>query len=303
MYVRSLIKSHVRVLVYTLKTFFHKDKYIVLKATVKIFKGKMEHYNWGDDMNCYMVKMLSGKDVLLLPPPESKLLHFFPLESYLAIGSTVTIFSLDHTTVWGAGIINSNKIHQIKGKPSRICAVRGPLTRKVLIEKGYDCPEVYGDPILLLSRFYQPKEREIKHEIGVIPHYIDKSQSIIRELRTLGVKIIDVQEYNHWSDFVDEICSCKYILSSSLHGLIVAESYSVPSVWVGFSEYIDGWEFKFHDYYLSIHKAGAEMLPLTKAEDVFSEFVTNQFLRWQKGEIDLDLLLSACPFYNNPNSK
>ncbi|MFQ8823549.1 MAG: polysaccharide pyruvyl transferase family protein [[Ruminococcus] lactaris] len=41
-----------------------------------------------------------------------------------------------------------------------------------------------------------------------------------------------MSKYENWTDIIDLICSCKMVLSESLHGLIVAESYSIPSVWV-----------------------------------------------------------------------
>lgn len=273
----------------------HSDQYILVKAPIKFSKGKLVHFNWGDDMNYYLVEMLSGKKVLHLP--DSMLLRKIPVESFLVVGSTVTFYSLDHVTIWGTGIINNHQIPYITGRPTNICAVRGPLTRTALIEKGYDCPEVYGDPILLISQLYKPNIKKSQYEYGIIPHYTDKNNPTIRELQDKGFKVIDIQEYNRWQDFVDDIYQCKYILSSSLHGLIVAESYSIPSVWVGFTDYIDGWDFKFKDYYLSLQKEDVQMVSVSKAEDVYSEQVLNKLKTWKKGLIDLDLLLSSCPFY------
>lgn len=60
-----------------------------------------------------------------------------------------------NTEVWGAGIISENSL--LKEKPSKVYAVRGPLTRQRLIKEGIDCPEIYGDPALLIPYYYRPK--------------------------------------------------------------------------------------------------------------------------------------------------
>ena len=39
------------------------------------------------------------------------------------------------------------------------------------------------------------------------------------------ILVIDLSNYRHWHDIIDQICSCQAILSSSLHGLIIAEAY------------------------------------------------------------------------------
>src|SRR5699024_7687362 len=52
-------------------------------------------------------------------------------------------------------------------------------------------------------------------------------------------------------EVVKQICSCEYILSTSLHGLIVAHAYSIPALWLK-KGYIDTDGFKFKDYFSSV---------------------------------------------------
>lgn len=268
-------------------------KYLPIKASMFFSKGNVKPFNWGDDMNYYLTNLMSKKKFLHIQ--ESKMLKLCSIDSYLIVGSTITFYSLDHVTIWGAGIINDHESDRISGEPKKICAVRGPLTRDILIRRGYNCPDIYGDPILLLPMFYTPKVKGEKHRIGLVPHFTDKNLPIIQEINSKDIHIIDVQNYGQWDDFVDQICSCRYIVSSSLHGLICAEAYGIPSIWVGFSDYIDGWEFKFLDYYMSINKPNTTMEMVKEKGDI-ERLVSTKLKNWHPGEIDLSRLLEACPF-------
>jgi pyruvyltransferase len=71
------------------------------------------------------------------------------LKNYLVIGSTIDLLCKDNTEVWGAGIIYGEQV--LKIKPKKVFAVRGPLTRKVLLDNGVDCSAVFGDLALLFQ--------------------------------------------------------------------------------------------------------------------------------------------------------
>lgn len=135
--------------------------------------------------------------------------------------------------VLGAGIMRETD--RFKLNKNKILAVRGKLTEKIL---GIDCG-VYCDPALLLPLIYNPKVK-VKHEVGIVEHYIDKGL-----YKGKGYKI-DV--FLNWKDFIKEIKSCKKIISSSLHGCIIAEAYGKPVEWIKLSNNVLGNGFKFRDY-------------------------------------------------------
>lgn len=153
---------------------------------------------------------------------------------FVGVGSVMTAVR-PGDTVWGTGCIRDKVLE----KPGvNFLAVRGRLTRERIV--GSPVPEVYGDPALLLPLIYDPVV-EVKHDVGVVPHYIDKDVKDIHQGH-----VIDIQA--DWQTVVREIKSCRSIISSSLHGLIIAEAYGIPVTWVKYSDNVIGGEFKFRDY-------------------------------------------------------
>lgn len=150
----------------------------------------------------------------------------------LGIGSIISWALQKNDVVWGSGLIE-NSIQRI---PScTILALRGKLTAKNINSK---C-DFFSDPAILLPLIYNP-DIEKQHDIGIIEHYVD-----VGLYHGKGKKISVTQ---HWTRFIDDIKSCSFILSSSLHGLILAESYGIPCQRLKLSDKIIGGDFKFNDY-------------------------------------------------------
>jgi pyruvyltransferase len=237
-----------------------------------------EGRNWGDALSPYLVRLLSGKEVVL----RTGLHH----RRFLAIGSILGDAN-DHAEVWGSGFIREND--RVLGVPRKVHAVRGPLTRDLLLRQGVDCPEVYGDPALLLPRFFNP-EVEQRYAVGIIPHYIDKGHPwLSRFVHDPQVRIIDIEA--GIEDFVRDVKSCEVILSSSLQGLICADSYGVPNVWIQLTENVVGGDFKFRDYRHSIG-AGDPACSTITAEAKLSKVA--ECAEPHELRVDLKKLMLAC---------
>ena len=164
------------------------------------------------------------------------------------IGSIINFISGGESVVWGAGLKNE-KVDMLTDRRRKVSldvrAVRGPKTREELVKAGFDCPEVYGDPALLLPLFYKPEVQRQEGKITLIPHYTkleDYKYSPFNILSTVT---------NDWKHFIDEIYSSECIISSSLHGLILGEAYGVPSVMLW--DEADS-KFKYEDYYASTNR-------------------------------------------------
>jgi len=273
-----------------LKEFVYKIAYYIKYLFLEIFtncyvvhgyfplnnKGKVGLYNLGDDLNLYLIALIANARII--PYQYSILSHVLHKRRYSCIGSIIAS-SDKYTIIWGSGAIE-NRLN-VNFDFLKICSVRGPLTRQLLLNSGYECPQSYGDPALLVSKYYKPFV-EKKYKIGIIPHYIDLSTEYLSLYSDIpSVKIINLHNYKDWRIVINEILSCEFIISSSLHGIIISDSYNIPNVWCKFSMNIYGDDFKYKDYFYSVSRN-----PIV--------FIFDKYY-------DLDYLLSLKTNYSIPN--
>jgi len=161
----------------------------------------------------------------------------------LTIGSILDLVSQDYSGyVVGSGLMYDADRHFPSAK---ILAVRGALTRD-RVGAPKDTP--LGDPGLLVPKIYKKRKLKI-YTLGLVPHYVDKHDERIREIFDRypdKIKIIDIQQKPE--NAISDIDQCEFILSSSLHGLITADSLGIPGGWILLSDKVAGEGFKFRDY-------------------------------------------------------
>lgn len=156
-----------------------------------------------------------------------------------AIGSVITAAKSD-MVIWGSGVHYEYSVMPKVNLDVR--AVRGPLSRQKLIESGFSCPEYYGDPALLLPLFYIPNT-EKQYEYTIIPHFF-RDEAIDGKYKANQISTLT----SDWKGFIDRLASSKYVISGSLHGIIIAEAYGIPAILINL---LDGDMFKYQDYYYS----------------------------------------------------
>jgi pyruvyltransferase len=240
--------------------------------------------NFGDALTPWLIRKITGRYPVFAAPDD-------PLNKYLVAGSIIE-YATATTIVWGAGLMNRDDWID---PATKIYAVRGPLTRQRALECGADCPSVYGDPALLLPRFYTPQEPKHRSRIGVVPHYFDKPTLSAYWQPSAECKLIDIQ--GPVESVIDEIVGCEHILSSSLHGLIVAHAYGVPAMWVKFGDKLLGDGSKFKDYLRSIGQPADQPEPL----DIWT-FGPEKLLSGipeAPRHLDTSALWESCPFRIN----
>lgn len=193
-------------------------------------------------------------------------------ERLAAVGTIAHGLRNGRAHVWGAGLDEAVS----PGRPGEpwsappdtelhVHAARGPMTAAAFRRQGIPAPETFGDPVYLLDRIFPLGELEITHELGVIVHLselapepgapepgapesgAEAAPRLRPELARYRippafadrVRILDTTVAPSLEAFrrrLAEIAACRAILSTSLHGLVIAETYGRPSAWFGFRE-------------------------------------------------------------------
>lgn len=162
--------------------------------------------------------------------------------------NTISIGSIadkakENCLVLGSGVAWENTKLNPK---SKWVFVRGPLTRNCVIKSGGVCPEIYGDPALLLPNIIKTVNK--KHDLGIIPHM--KEYNLIKKLYPKH-NVINLNNPNP-IEVAQKIAECRQTISSSLHGIICSHAFGIPCAWVKFSNLIIGDDTKFKDHFLSL---------------------------------------------------
>lgn len=121
--------------------------------------GEMKRYknvpfNFGDELSAYIVSKALERQVIKADKNESGKL--------LSIGS-ILHHAKNNDVIWGSGINGKYINRKIKAHPLTILSVRGPLTRDILLKNSFKVPEIYGDPGILVSKYYTPKDAQKKN--------------------------------------------------------------------------------------------------------------------------------------------
>jgi hypothetical protein len=275
---------------------------IVKKLNLRIYWWRGKEFNFGDEVTPWLMQKMFD---IKLPKPCK--LGPGNNDVALAVGSIMRLSS-PNTYVWGSGIRNIDQSDFSKAR--KYCAVRGPFTRRQLLKLGFECPEVYGDPGLLLPKFYNPKQDKT-HKVGIIPHISEYDDLHGKYKNVKGIKIIDLRT-NNIESVVNEILSCDSTVSSSLHGVITSVAYNIPTRWLKFSNRITGDDIKFYDFFASLDPKllGTVHIKGGKANDVkgskfnpvvyskkclSSDYLNSIAIQYDHSNIDVDKLITACP--------
>jgi pyruvyltransferase len=197
--------------------------------------------NWGDGLAPYLLKRFSNfHDVQWAPPNEADVFTIGSILEHIPIESQAYVLGTGRLRPGSLLTLNQN-LH--------VMGYRGMLTANSI---GPTAP-VIGDPGLLADELVEPQSRD--YELGIVPHWSDKELG--KDPRFVGHKwsTLVINPRDHPLKVIRQIGSCKKIVSSSLHGLIVADAFGIPRRFERtplFDLVREGGLFKFEDYSSSI---------------------------------------------------
>ena len=202
--------------------------------------------NFGDVLSVNVVRsVVDSIDDAHVAPRASR-------GTYPRLGAVGSIMHMlpDGAVVWGSGV-NGKSLELPLPRELDVRAVRGPLTHRYLAEHGIMVPEVYGDPGLLLGRYWQHDRPDKREGVIMISNMNDRSDR--RDLID-GTQI--VSPLSSLRGIVQRIRGAELVVGSSLHAVVIAESFGVPARAV-LSEAEP--RFKYDDYYEGTGRSGVRL--------------------------------------------
>lgn len=243
------------------------------------WKCKTGSGNFGDEISVFITGQLINSDKYRLIFNKTNADY-----NLICIGS-YTAKARDNYYIFGSGV---RTLDQMKHYTNlNISAVRGPLTKKYFTDHGIKCPDIFGDPALLLRKYYKPHRiNNLEDKIGLIPHFTNMSKYTNMKL---DERFHLINPCSRWTDVVDQIYSCWAVVSSSLHGIICSDAYDIPNLWIDEFPLQEG-TFKFEDYFMSQKRNIVKISSLEEYDD--------NLLYTDGNKIDINRLIKAFPFSN-----
>ncbi|MGN1152904.1 MAG: polysaccharide pyruvyl transferase family protein [Candidatus Gastranaerophilaceae bacterium] len=220
------------------------------------------------------------------------------------------LYNQEPIRIWGSGFITSqNKFVKRKFnlpetyfRRFQAYAVRGLESRNRLEaiqnQKLNNVP--LGDPGLLASLLLK-KQPTKKYKIGIIPHHLELNMAEWNILKENIKDSVIIRVNDSPLKTIEMIAQCETIISSAMHGLIVADSFNIPNIRIVASNKLIGGDYKFNDYYSAYNLTDNKYLILgkDKIDDNIHEFINNNY-RVKKCDVNKikDSLLNSFPYMN-----
>lgn len=255
--------------------------------------------NFGDQVAPWLIELITGR-------PAHNVIGVATSDyGLMTVGSIITDMNRPGLSIWGSGLISEptqSAIERLRErKPAAIHAVRGMLTRERLTRHlGWEVPEVYGDPAILLSKLYDPVEsRSLDKKLCIVPHYAHFPH-FRRRVTNDKMSIVNVKD--PVEKVVAEIANSMAVVSTSLHGIIIAQAYGVPWAWLRITDKkLVGDQFKFEDFFSLLERDRVSSV-FMDSESVCDREMLSAFESavLPRSYIDTAALMDAFPFSELP---
>lgn len=204
--------------------------------------------NFGDRLNPLLLERFSGISVKWAPIEQARIVCTGSVLDTLPPG-------------WQGIVAGAGKLFEdswVDLSNAEVLALRGPLTAQR--SSGLKGGHVYGDPGLLADELVVIEERDC--DLGLVPHWSDTKLEHRPEFLKYDPMIIRVDDDP--LEVIRSIGRCKKIVTSSLHGAVVADAFGIPRRLELTDRFqVEGRDYKFRDHNATLgleHKIGLTQL-------------------------------------------
>nr|WP_321233390.1 polysaccharide pyruvyl transferase family protein [uncultured Psychroserpens sp.] len=224
---------------------FVRNKFLDLRDGLDYLKAKASNRkivyslyarvnNFGDQFN---------KDLLRYFNREMIHVKSYKKSQAVFTGSILGNFPKDYSGyILGAGFLLDR--YKRQNNNWKVLLLRGPLSAQ---QCGHN-DIVFADPGILASHIYKDEVKK-RYELGVVPN--GREKEIVFNTK-FSDKVLVIDPHRNAKDVINDLKSCKFIASSSLHGLIFADVFRIPNIHLYFTDKVLGGYHKFKDYYLGM---------------------------------------------------
>ncbi|MCO6178865.1 polysaccharide pyruvyl transferase family protein [Ciceribacter sp. RN22] len=252
--------------------------------------------NFGDDISPILVSHITGREV-----------HHATVSrcDWAAIGSIIEMIAERRIKrvlhgrflpiqIWGSGCLRGGD--NISRIFTNVLAVRGEHTRERLA-----CPRdlPLGDPGLLFNRLHQPASTK-RYKWGITAHYTDADSPLLKKIVEQTPNSLLIPLDIDPMDTLRLIGECEHIASSSLHGLVAADSFGIPNWRIALGDRIAGGNYKFEDYASAIGRTAPQRRHLDQSGNLdlllnegYPDFSYMQSIEEIAGRLEKVLLSAA----------
>ena len=227
-----------------------------MTINLHFFRSSNGERNFGDELSPLFVSLLTSQHVSWSNVSECDLISLGSI--FEGTSKRLIHRKLRMNTrpihVWGTGFIDSNPINHKKYLNNyKFHAVRGSLSKNKLELKDV----TLGDPGLLSKHLISPQKKRISTLL--VPHVAHREHKVVEHLKKT-IKNCSVADLTQDPiEILKLISSADRVISSSLHGLICADSLGIKNIRLNLEGGLKGGDYKFNDYNSAIQRPNFEI--------------------------------------------
>lgn len=259
-----------------------------MKKVIKTYYANLP--NMGDLLNELLIRDVFGQDLVRHKPATSELScigsgmdcfmksnKVYPKWYSLFLQTRASFINYPNN-VWCTGFIFSETKDTTFIRDMEFSAVRGELTKarvEKIIGKKLNIPTGDGG---IITPYLFDKPFEKKYQVGVIAHMDEQHHPTFQRVLSFHKNSTFIDLRQDPMEVIKQIAECEIVISSSLHGLIVADSFGIPSQWIVVTDALKGDGFKFSDYYSAFGlkanpiQMSTQNIPVPTVNEVIDQF-------------------------------